>query len=47
LWGDNSKIKSLTGFTPAYDIEKGLQETVAWFLDKDNLNKYKADIYNV
>jgi len=47
LWGDNNKIKSLTGFTPSYDIEKGLQETVAWFLDKDNLNKYKADIYNV
>ena len=47
LWGDNSKIKSLTGFTPDYDIEKGLQETIAWFLDKENLKKYKADIYNV
>lgn len=47
LWGDNAKIKALTGFTPFYDIEKGLQETVEWFLDKENLKKYKADIYNV
>ena len=47
LWGDNSKLKSLTGFTPSYDIEKGLQETIAWFLDNENLKKYKADIYNV
>jgi len=47
LWGDNSKIKSLTGFTPVYTMEKGLQETVAWFSDKYNLAKYKADIYNV
>ena len=47
LWGDNSEIKSLTGFTPAYSIEAGLQETIDWFLDKENLKKYKADIYNV
>ena len=47
LWGDNSKIKSLTGFTPTYSIEAGLQETIDWFLDKENLKKYKADIYNV
>lgn len=47
LWGDNAKIKSLTGFTPQYSIERGLQETIDWFLDKENLKKYKADIYNV
>ena len=29
------------------DIEAGLRETVKWFLDKENLKKYKADIYNV
>ncbi|GHT66181.1 NAD-dependent dehydratase [Bacteroidia bacterium] len=46
LWGDNAKIKSLTGFLPEYDIEAGLKETVNWFLDKSNLNKYKANIYN-
>lgn len=47
LWGDNAKIKSLTGFTPDYSIEAGLQATIDWFLDKENLKKYKADIYNV
>ncbi len=47
LWGDNSKIKSLTGFTPSYSIESGLRETINWFLDKENLNKYKSGIYNV
>jgi len=47
LWGDNSKINSMTGFKPTYDIETGLRETIEWFLKKDNLKKYKADIYNV
>lgn len=47
LWGDNSKIKALTGFTPSYTIESGLKETVKWFLDKENLKKYKSGIYNV
>ncbi len=47
LLGDNRKIKELTGYTPSYSIEQGLQETIAWFSDKKNLMKYKADIYNV
>lgn len=47
LWGDNSKIRSLTGFEPKYDIEAGLKETIEWFLNPENLAKYKVDIYNV
>ena len=47
LWGDNSLIKSLTGFEPRFPIEEGLKRTVAWFTDQDNLRKYKADVYNV
>jgi nucleoside-diphosphate-sugar epimerase len=47
LWGDNAKIKSLTGFEPSYTIEEGLKETINWFKDDKNLIKYKADIYNV
>lgn len=47
LWGDNAKIKSLTGYELSYSLEEGLKETINWFLDKDNLRKYKADIYNV
>lgn len=47
LWGDNSKIKRLTGFTPDYDIRKGLAETIKWFVKPENLKMYKSDIYNV
>ena len=47
LWGDNAKIKSLIGFEPAYSLEEGLTETINWFLDQNNLKKYKSDIYNV
>ena len=47
LWCDNTKIRSLTGFEPAYDIRTGLEETIAWFTRPENLAKYKADIYNV
>jgi NAD dependent epimerase/dehydratase len=47
LWGDNSKIKRLTGYTPHYSIEQGLTQTIEWFLKPDNLKKYKPDIYNV
>ena len=47
LWGDNTKLNNLTGFTPQYSIEQGLRETVEWFMNPYNLNKYKSDIYNV
>lgn len=47
LWGDNRKIKELTGFTPSFSIQEGLQETINWFLNEENLKKYKSDIYNV
>lgn len=45
LWADNTKIKDLTGWTPNYSIDQGLEETVRWI--KDNLQYYKTDIYNV
>ncbi len=47
LWCDNTKIRELTGFKPEYDIEKGLKETIDWFTVKDNLAKYKTNIYNI
>ena len=47
LWCDNSKINKLCGFTPSYSIEAGLKETIQWFLNPENLKKYKTDIYNV
>lgn len=47
LWCDNSKIRKLTGFEPAYSIKKGLKETIEWFVNPNNLSRYKSGIYNV
>jgi NAD dependent epimerase/dehydratase len=47
LFGDNSKLKNNTGWAPAYSIDKGLDETIAWFRKTENIEKYKAGIYNV
>ncbi|WP_018693923.1 NAD-dependent 4,6-dehydratase LegB [Algicola sagamiensis] len=47
LWCDNSQINALTGFQPRMSIRQGLEETIAWFTQADNLQKYKANIYNV
>jgi NAD dependent epimerase/dehydratase len=47
LWGDNSKLKELTGFSPLYSLEDGLKETIEWFVKEENLSKYKMGIYNV
>ena len=44
---DNTKIKKLTGFEPEYSLEEGLRITCEWFTDKENLKKYKDNIYNV
>lgn len=47
LWCDNKKIKEIVNFEPKFDIYSGLQETIAWFQDQENLAKYKSDIYNI
>jgi NAD dependent epimerase/dehydratase len=47
LWCDNTLIKELTDFKPQYDIQTGLSRTIDWFLNPDNLKKYKTDIYNL
>lgn len=45
LLGSNEKIKRLTNWRPQYTFEQGLAETIEFF--KYNLDKYKADIYNI
>lgn len=47
LWCDNTKINGMTGFVPEYSIRAGLEETIKWFVNPENLRKYKAGIYNV
>ncbi|MFA5528216.1 MAG: NAD-dependent 4,6-dehydratase LegB [Peptostreptococcales bacterium] len=45
LLGSNKKIKELTNWFPKYSLSEGLKETISFF--SDNLNLYKADIYNI
>jgi len=47
LFGDNSKLIELTGFSPKFGLENGLKETIEWFSKSENLAKYKSNIYNV
>jgi NAD dependent epimerase/dehydratase len=47
LWGDNTKMRELTGFAPAHDLRRGLRATVDWFSDPSKLARYKTGIYNV
>lgn len=47
LWGDNKLINEITGWKPKYDFPKGLEETINWFSNEENLKKYKVGIYNV
>ena len=45
LLGSNKKIRKLTAWEPKYSLKEGLAETIAFL--KENLNRYKADIYNL
>lgn len=51
LWADNQKAEQLTGWKPMYSgregLEKGLRETVEWFLSSNHLSQYKAEICNI
>lgn len=47
LWCDDTKIQKLTGFKPEINIQTGLKLTIDWFTKKENLKKYKHNIYNV
>ena len=51
LWADNQKAKQLFGWQPSYanleGFRRGLIETIDWFIQPDNLQNYKTDIYNL
>ncbi len=44
---DSRKLRQLTGSTPCVGLEEGLARTIEWFCLKENLVRYKPDIYNV
>lgn len=45
LLGCNDKIMRMTGWRPQYSLEEGLKSTIDFF--RENLDKYKIDIYNL
>ena len=50
LIADNTKAKKILNWKPIYRNKKGLEEalikTINWFSNKENLKKYKSQIYN-
>ena len=47
LFGDNTKIIKHTNWKVEHSLEQGLQKTIDWFSNKENLKQYKAGIYNI
>jgi len=47
LLGSNEKLKELTGWIPETDIDRGLELTIDWFKNEENLRIYKPWVYNV
>ncbi len=45
LFCDNNKLISNTDWTPDYDLNKGITETIEWL--RNHIDLYKPDIYNV
>lgn len=44
---DNSLMQELTGWEPEVQLKEGLLKTIEWFRDRENLKRYKYDIYNI
>lgn len=51
LWANNEKAFELLDWKPQYGgiegFEKGIQKTVDWFVNPENLKYFKTDIYNI
>ncbi|MDX5442372.1 MAG: NAD-dependent 4,6-dehydratase LegB [Hymenobacteraceae bacterium] len=47
LFGSNEKIIRLTNWQQQYSLNEGLEQTIEWFSNPENLAKYKVNIYNV
>jgi NAD dependent epimerase/dehydratase len=44
---DNSKLRGACGFVPRIPLHEGLERTVRWFTQPENLRRYKGNLYNV
>ena len=44
---DSSLLVELTGYRHRYELDEGLDLTIDWFRDPQNLSRYKSEIYNL
>ncbi len=44
---DNSKLRKASAFVPQIPLRQGLERTVRWFTQPENLRRYKGNLYNV
>ena len=51
LLASNDKARNILGWQPKFaekeGLRKALDETINWFTNKENLDNYKTNIYNV
>jgi dTDP-glucose 4,6-dehydratase len=51
LWSDNSKAQQVLNWRPIQSgqdgFTQGLQLTIDWFSNPENIAKYKSGIYNI
>jgi len=51
LWSDNAKAKALLKWTPTFSgldgFKRGLQLTIEWFADVENISSFKSESYNI
>ncbi len=43
---NSNHLQKTTGFKAKVKFKDGLKETIKWFLEKENLNNYKSEIFN-
>jgi len=47
LFGSNDKLKEFTNWEMKTSLSQGLDQTIEWFTNPDNLKNYKHNIYNL
>ena len=51
LWADNSKAKEFLKWKPKFSglegFVNGISETINWYIQPDNMGKYKSNVYNL
>jgi len=51
LWADNTRARAVAGWMPEFNgrdgFRRGLEKTIAWFSNPNNMRRYKAGRYNI